>query len=58
MTKNVEYIRRSRFVKGLEYPELAPTLQAGLQSGEIVVLDDEEYLRRFPVHERLDADHA
>lgn len=47
-TKSPEYVRRSRFERGLQEPSLIGYLQAELQAGRIVVLEDDEYLKRFP----------
>lgn len=43
-----EYVRESRFIKGLQNPALIGWLQLEHQSGRLVVLEDEEYLKRFP----------
>ena len=42
------YIRRSRFIKGLEHPDLIGYLQSEAQSGRLVVLDDDVFMERFP----------
>lgn len=44
----VEYVRRSRFEAGLNHPDLIGYLQAELQAGRIVVLEDADYLKQFP----------
>lgn len=50
--KEPEYVRRSRFERGLQEPSLIGQLQAMLQSGAIVVLEDDEFLARFPEADR------
>ena len=53
----VQYVRRSRFVAGLQRPELVAMLQSGLQSGALVVLEDDDYLSKFP-HQRVSQQSA